>query len=56
MCVLCRATLVSELVKGGERTLREALAVESANVAKLNDTICTQLCYKGMQALETATR
>ncbi|XP_031436332.1 codanin-1 [Clupea harengus] len=51
-----KATLVSELVKGGERALREALAVESANVAKLNDTICTQLCYKGMQALETATR
>ncbi|XP_041927428.1 codanin-1 [Alosa sapidissima] len=51
-----KATLVAELVKGGERTLREALAVESANVAKLNDAICTQLCDKGKQAHERATR
>lgn len=55
-CFVCRATLVAELVRGGEQTLREALGMESANVAKLNDAICTQLCDKGMQALERATR
>lgn len=55
--LLCRATLVAELVKGAEQTLREALGTDSgANVVKLNDAICTQLCEKGMEALGRATR
>ncbi len=45
-----------ELVKGGETTLRDRLGLEGTNTAKLNDSICAQLCDAGMQALETATR
>lgn len=45
-----------ELVKGGEKTLRDSLGLESVNTAKLNDSICAQLCDAGMQALERATR
>ncbi len=45
-----------ELVKGGEKTLRDGLGLEGVNTAKLNDSICAQLCDAGMQALETATR
>ncbi|XP_042598617.1 codanin-1 [Cyprinus carpio] len=51
-----KATLVLELVKGGEKTLRDSLGLEGVNTAKLNDSICAQLCDAGMQALETATR
>ncbi|XP_048048281.1 codanin-1 [Megalobrama amblycephala] len=51
-----KATLVLELVKGGEKTLRDSLGLESVNMAKLNDSICAQLCDAGMQALERATR
>ncbi len=51
-----RATLVLELVKGGEKTLRDGLGLEGVNTAKLSDSICAQLCDAGMQALETATR
>uniref|UniRef100_A0A8C1HYI5 Codanin 1 n=1 Tax=Cyprinus carpio carpio TaxID=630221 RepID=A0A8C1HYI5_CYPCA len=50
-----KATLVLELVKGGEKTLRDSLGLEGVNTAKLNDSICAQLCDAGMQALETAT-
>lgn len=54
---LCgRATLVLELVKGGEKTLRDSLGMEGVHTAKLNDSICAQLCDTGMQALERATR
>ncbi len=45
-----------ELVKGGEKTLRDRLGLEGTNTAKLNDSICAQLCDAGMQALEIATR
>lgn len=51
-----RATLVSELVQGGEKTLRNGLDSDGVNAAKLNDSICAQLCDAGMQALEKATR
>uniref|UniRef100_A0A673I426 Codanin-1 C-terminal domain-containing protein n=1 Tax=Sinocyclocheilus rhinocerous TaxID=307959 RepID=A0A673I426_9TELE len=51
-----KATLVLELVKGGEKTLRDSLGLEGVDTAKLNDSICAQLCDAGMQALETATR
>uniref|UniRef100_A0A671LBT2 Codanin-1 C-terminal domain-containing protein n=1 Tax=Sinocyclocheilus anshuiensis TaxID=1608454 RepID=A0A671LBT2_9TELE len=51
-----KATLVLELVKGGEKTLRDSLGLEGVDMAKLNDSICAQLCDAGMQALETATR
>lgn len=54
--VLIRATFVSELVQGGEKTLREGLGSDNVNAAKLNDPICAQLCDAGMQALEKATR
>lgn len=47
---------MSELVQGGERTLRDSLGSEGVHVAKLNDSICAQLCDRGMQALERATR
>lgn len=45
-----------ELVKGGEKTLRDSLGLEGVNTAKLNDSICAQLCDAGMQTLERATR
>ncbi|XP_016124456.1 codanin-1 [Sinocyclocheilus grahami] len=48
-----KATLVLELVKGGEKTLRDSLGLEGVDTAKLNDSICAQLCDAGMQALET---
>lgn len=48
--------MVSELVQEGEKTLRDGLRSESVNAAKLNDSICAQLCDSGMQALERATR
>ncbi|RXN10447.1 codanin-1 [Labeo rohita] len=51
-----KATLVLELVKGGEKTLRDSLGLEGVNTAKLNDSICAQLCDAGMQTLEKATR
>uniref|UniRef100_A0A8B9K3B1 Codanin 1 n=1 Tax=Astyanax mexicanus TaxID=7994 RepID=A0A8B9K3B1_ASTMX len=51
-----KATLVSELVRGGEKTLRDGLGSDCVNAAKLNDSICAQLCDAGMQALEKATR
>ncbi|XP_051724548.1 codanin-1 isoform X2 [Ctenopharyngodon idella] len=51
-----KATLVLELVKGGEKTLRDSLGLEGVNPTKLNDSICAQLCDAGMQALERATR
>ncbi|KAL0969752.1 hypothetical protein UPYG_G00231810 [Umbra pygmaea] len=51
-----KATLVFELVRGGERLLREGLASVGANPLKLNDSICAQLCDGGQQALERATR
>lgn len=51
-----KATLVLELVRGGEKTLRDSLGMEGVNTAKLNDCICAQLCDAGMQALERATR
>ncbi|XP_072545683.1 codanin-1 [Salminus brasiliensis] len=51
-----KATLVSELVRGGEKTLRDGLGSEGISAAKLNDSICAQLCDAGMQALERATR
>lgn len=47
---------MSELVQGGEKTLREGLGSDNVNAAKLNDPICAQLCDAGMQALEKATR
>ncbi|XP_077096235.1 codanin-1 [Siphateles boraxobius] len=51
-----KATLVLELVKGGEKTLRDSLGLEGVNTAKLNDSICAKLCDAGMQTLERATR
>ncbi|MCJ8736935.1 hypothetical protein PDJAM_G00018010 [Pangasius djambal] len=51
-----KATLVSELVQGGEKTLRDGLGSDNVNAAKLNDSVCAQLCDAGMQALERATR
>ncbi|XDV43496.1 hypothetical protein PO909_011973 [Leuciscus waleckii] len=51
-----KATLVLELVKGGEKTLRDSLGLVGVNTAKLNDSICAQLCDAGMQTLERATR
>ncbi|XP_035251916.1 codanin-1 [Anguilla anguilla] len=51
-----KATLVSELVCSGERTLLERLGSEDASTLKLNDSLCAQLCDRGRQALERGTR
>ncbi|KAG7328248.1 hypothetical protein KOW79_008192 [Hemibagrus wyckioides] len=51
-----KATLVSELVQDGKKTLRDGLGSDNVNAAKLNDLICAMLCDTGMQALERATR
>uniref|UniRef100_A0A674EYM6 Codanin 1 n=1 Tax=Salmo trutta TaxID=8032 RepID=A0A674EYM6_SALTR len=51
-----KVTLVSELVRGGERLLREGLISPGANPLILNDSICAQLCDGGQEALERATR
>lgn len=45
-----------ELVQGGVKTLRDGPGLDSVNAAKLNDSICAQLCDADMQALEKATR
>lgn len=55
-CVYCRATLVLNLVQCGEKTLRDGLGLDGVNNAKLNESICAQLCDSGMQALEKAAR
>lgn len=47
---------MSELVQSGEKTLRNGLSSDNVNAAKLNDSICAQLCDAGMQALKSATR
>lgn len=47
---------MSELVQGGKKTLRDGLGSDSVNAAKLNNSICAQLCDAGMQAVERATR
>ncbi|XP_066550312.1 codanin-1 isoform X2 [Amia ocellicauda] len=47
-----KATLVSELVRSAEAMLREGLTEDQANVLKLRDSICTQLCERGRQALD----
>ncbi|MGH0126364.1 UNVERIFIED_CONTAM: hypothetical protein FKN15_027427 [Acipenser sinensis] len=49
-----KATLVSELVQSGEAQLRGKLRDEKASVARLFDTVCTQLCERGRQALSRA--
>lgn len=51
-----RATLVSELVERGEKMLKTGLESQSTNASKLNDSICTQLCQAGLEALDRATR
>ncbi|XP_014050869.2 codanin-1 [Salmo salar] len=51
-----KVTLVCELVRGGERLLREGLISPGANPLILNDSICAQLCDGGQEALERATR
>lgn len=51
-----KATLVCELVQRGEEMLREGLVSPDSSSSKLSDSICSQLCDAGMQALERATR
>ncbi|KAJ8340940.1 hypothetical protein SKAU_G00332310 [Synaphobranchus kaupii] len=51
-----KATLVSELVRSGEQTLLERLGSEDVSPLKLSDSVCTQLCDRGRQALERGTR
>ncbi|KAI7804405.1 putative codanin-1 [Triplophysa rosa] len=51
-----KATLVLNLVQGGEKTLRDSFGLDGVNTAKLNESICAQLCDAGMQALEKAAR
>ncbi|XP_057716347.1 codanin-1 isoform X2 [Corythoichthys intestinalis] len=51
-----KATLVSELVEKGEKMLREGLESPKANVSKLNESICAQLCEAGLDAMSKATR
>ncbi|XP_071381513.1 codanin-1 [Centroberyx affinis] len=51
-----KATLVSELVERGEKMLRDGLESPNSSPPKLNDSICTQLCDGGMEALARATR
>ncbi|XP_077588033.1 codanin-1 isoform X1 [Stigmatopora nigra] len=51
-----KATFVSELVEKGEKMLKEGLDSPKANVSKLNESICAQLCEAGPDALVKATR
>ncbi|XP_027028567.2 codanin-1 [Tachysurus fulvidraco] len=51
-----KATLVTQLVQGGEKSLRDGLGSDGVNAAKLNDSICAMICDAAMQALERATR
>ncbi|KAJ7990849.1 hypothetical protein DPEC_G00291180 [Dallia pectoralis] len=51
-----KATLVCELVRGGEKLLREGLTSPGASPLKLCDSICVQLCDAGQLSLEKATR
>ncbi|XP_058847238.1 codanin-1-like isoform X8 [Acipenser ruthenus] len=49
-----KATLVSELVQSGEAQLQGRLRDEKASVARLFDSVCTQLCERGRQTLSRA--
>ncbi|KAG7510674.1 hypothetical protein JOB18_028145 [Solea senegalensis] len=51
-----KATLVNVLVERGEKMLRDGLQMPKSNPAKLNDSICAQLCDAGLEALPRATR
>lgn len=51
-----RATLVNELVERGEKMLRDGLRSPSAIPSKLNESICSQLCVAGQEALDRASR
>ncbi|XP_010895581.2 codanin-1 isoform X2 [Esox lucius] len=51
-----KATLVCELVRGGEKLLREGLISPGTTPPKLSDSICAQLCDRAQQSLERATR
>lgn len=51
-----RATLVNELVERGEKMLRDGLKPPSSNPSKLYDSICSQLCVAGLEALDRAKR
>ncbi|CAL8284487.1 unnamed protein product [Lota lota] len=51
-----KATLVSELVERGEKLLRAGLLSQASSGPKLYDSICTQLCDRGMEAPARATR
>lgn len=51
-----RATLVNELVERGEKMLRDGLKTPSSNPSKLKESICSQLCVAGLEALDRASR
>lgn len=52
-----RATLVNELVGRGEKMLRDGLeSPPCSNPSKLNESICSQLCVEGLEALDRASR
>lgn len=60
LCVIStpvhRATLVNELVERGEKMLRDGLKSPSSNPPKLKESICSQLCVAGLEALDRASR
>lgn len=47
---------MNELVGRGEKMLRDGLESSSSNPSKLNESICSQLCVEGLEALDRASR
>lgn len=47
---------MNELVGRGEKMLRDGLESATSNPSKLNESICSQLCVEGLEALDRASR
>lgn len=47
---------MNELVERGEKMLRDGLKTPSSNPSKLKESICSQLCVAGLEALDRASR
>lgn len=47
---------MNELVEWGEKMLRDGLQSHRSKPSKLNESICSQLCVAGLEALDRASR
>lgn len=47
---------MNELVERGEKMLRDGLESHGSNPSKLNESVCSELCVAGLEALDRASR